>query len=247
VRAAVISDIHGNLEALSSVIADIRNKNIDKVICLGDVVGYGPNPNECIEIVRKECDYCIIGNHEAAVFDALISQEFNDLAKSAIEWTRDNLNSKSIEFINSLAMIKEEGDFTSVHSTPYEPHLWYYISSMEDAIFNFNFFKTKFCLIGHTHVPGVIVMEGNRQEISVLQPISFNYEKDFREDAKFIVNVGSVGQPRDKNSRACYAIIDTSRKNISLQRVPYDIAQYQRKMRIAQMPDFLIQRVAEGV
>ena len=246
-RIAVISDIHGNLEALSSVIVDIRSRNVDKIICLGDVVGYGPNPNECIEKVSAECEYCIIGNHEAAVFDTLISEEFNDLARFAIEWTRENLNSKSIDFIHSLSMTKIEGDFTAVHSTPYEPHLWYYISSMEDAIFNFSFFSTKFCLIGHTHVPGIIVMRDNDKKISVSQPVNFNYEKDFDEDAKFIVNVGSVGQPRDKNPKACYAIIDTDKKVISLQRVPYDIALYQRKMRVAGMPEFLIQRVVEGV
>lgn len=246
-RVAFISDIHGNLEALASVMLDIRGKRVDKIVCLGDVIGYGVNPNECIAMVEAECAYSIIGNHEAAVFDMLISNDFNDLAKYAIEWTREHLSYKSVNFINSLTMVKEDGEFTSTHSTPYEPHLWYYISSIEDAVFNFNFFNTKFCLIGHTHVSGIIVMDENDTEVTVLQPVSFNYERDFGRDAKFIINVGSVGQPRDRNPKACYVIIDTDRKHISFERVPYDVVSYQKKMRIAGMPEFLIQRVADGV
>ena len=246
-RIAVISDIHGNLEALSSVISDIRSRCVDKIICLGDVVGYGVNPNECIEKVQTECEYSIIGNHEAAIFDATVFQEFNDLAKSAIQWTRDNLNSRSIDFINSLAIEKIDGDFSFVHSTPYEPNSWYYISSMEDAVFNFNFFSTKFCLIGHTHVPGVMVMENNSTVVSVLRTTEFNYGRDFSENAKYMINVGSVGQPRDKNPKSCYALIDTDTKNIALHRVSYDIVQCQRKMHAAKMPEFLIQRLAKGM
>lgn len=246
-KIAIISDIHGNLEALSSVIIDIKSNNIDKVICLGDVVGYGPNPNECIDVVKAECEYCLIGNHEAAVFDTFVAREFNDLAKSAIEWTRENLSDKSVDYIKSLSMTKTDDDLTLAHSTPYEPYLWYYISSIEDAIFNFSFFSTKFCLIGHTHVPGVIAMRETDSSISVLQPMNFNYKKDFNEDTRFIVNVGSVGQPRDKNPKACYVIIDTDEKTVSFQRVPYDIVLYQKKMRIVGMPEFLTQRVAEGI
>jgi len=245
VRIAIISDIHGNLEALSSVIFDTRSRNVDKIVCLGDIVGYGANPNECVEMIKTECDFCLIGNHEAAVFDDSISREFNDFAQYAINWTRENLTKKSAIYINSLSMSQIFDNFTAVHSTPYEPHLWYYISSVEDAIFNFNFFRTKFCLIGHTHVPGTIVLEENGN-ISVLQPKTFNYGADFPESAKFIINVGSVGQPRDRNPKACYVIIDTDEKELSFLRVSYDVAQYQKKMRNAGMPEFLIMRVAEG-
>ena len=244
-RIAVISDIHGNLEALSSVIFDTRSRKVDKIVCLGDVIGYGASPNECVEMVRAECDFCLIGNHEAAVFDNVVLQEFNEYAKIAINWTRENLTSKASDFINSLSMSQIFDCFTAVHSTPYEPHLWYYISSLEDALFNFNFFNTRFCLIGHTHVPGIIAMEEDGS-VSVLQPKTFNYGAAFSERAKFIINVGSVGQPRDKNPKSCYVIIDTNEKELSFLRVSYDIAQYKRKMRIAGMPEFLISRVIDG-
>jgi predicted phosphodiesterase len=246
VKIAVISDIHGNLEALSSVVLDIRSRGVERIVCLGDVVGYGPNPNECIELVESECDYSLVGNHEAAIFDALIIQEFNDYARYAIEWTRDNLNSKSLNFINSLPIMMVDDVFTAVHATPYEPQLWYYIASMDDALFNFNFFKTKFCLIGHTHVPGIIAMGSPESNISILPQKTLCYAKEFSEKARFIVNVGSVGQPRDKNSKACYVIIDTDKKELSFLRISYDVALYQRKMHAIGMPDFLVNRVADG-
>ena len=245
-RVAIISDIHGNLEALSSVLIDIRDKNVDRIICLGDVIGYGPNPNECINVVETHCEYCLLGNHESAVFDKEIAMEFNKHARFSIEWTRNCLNLKSIDFIKKLEIVKIEEDFTSVHATPYRPGFWSYISSMEEALFSFNFFKTKFCLIGHTHIPGVIVSERRDSNITILPPRSFDYETGFNKDARFIVNVGSVGQSRDKNPKSCYVIIDTDLKKVCFFRVPYDIALYQKKMRIAGMPEFLITRIVDG-
>jgi diadenosine tetraphosphatase ApaH/serine/threonine PP2A family protein phosphatase len=118
---------------------------------------------------------------------------------------------------------------------------------MEDAIFNFNFFRTKFCFIGHTHVPSIIVMEKPGRQIAVLKPRNFNFSLDFPDTARFIINVGSVGQPRDKNPKACYAVYDDEKKMITFNYIPYDIALFQRKMRAAGMPDFLIQRVADGI
>jgi predicted phosphodiesterase len=245
-RIAVMSDIHGNLEALSSVIVDIRNRNVDRIICLGDVVGYGSNPNECIRMVEKYCDYCLLGNHEFAIFDDVSVQEFNKYARLSIEWTRNRLNRKSVNFMKSLELIKVEKIFTAVHATPYNPHSWYYISSADDAQFSFNFFSTKFFFIVHTHVPGIIVSEKMNSNISIFQQRSFNYEAKFQDNAKFIINVGSVGQPRDKNPESCYVIFDTDYKEISFLRIPYDIALCQRKMRSVGIPDFQINRIAVG-
>jgi predicted phosphodiesterase len=241
-----MSDIHGNLEALSSVLVDINGRNVDRIICLGDIIGYGSEPNECVWMVEAYCDYCLLGNHEAAIFDRLVAQEFNKHAHFSIDWTRGNLNQKSVNFIEKMELLKVENEFTAVHATPYRPNSWNYISSMDDARFAFNFFNTKFCFIGHSHVPGVIVSEKDELDVSILPPRSFNYGTGFKQNAKFIVNVGSVGQPRDKNPDSCYVIIDTDLREVSFLRIQYDIALCQQKMRTAGLPVFLINRIAEG-
>jgi len=246
-RIALISDIHGNLEALTAVIADIRNRDVDRIACLGDIVGYGTNPNECVEAIMANCYFCIKGNHDAAILDPQIAKEFNDAARFAIDWTRNTLTQKSKGLMSSFPLSKEEGEFTAVHATPFRPHFWYYITSLDVALLNFNYFKTKFCFVGHTHIPGVIALRPNEPDVSVFAPKSFNYETEFIPSTKFIVNIGSVGQPRDKNPKSSYVILDTQTKEILFKRISYDIAAYQSKMRSAGMPKFLIDRIANGI
>jgi predicted phosphodiesterase len=244
-RIAVISDIHGNLEALTSTLKDIYNHQIEMIICLGDIVGYGPNPNECIHLVMEHCHHTVMGNHDAAVFNPLMAQDFNDNAKFAIEWANHELTKESRKFLRTLPMQHKELDFTAVHSTPYDPHLWYYISSLEDAKFNFNFFNSKFCFIGHTHIPGIIMLNEKSNEISIIKATD-SLDLSKLRDHRFIINVGSVGQPRDRNPKSCYLIIDTESLDISFPRVEYDIKTYQKKMTEIDMPPFLVSRVEEG-
>jgi len=250
VKIAVISDIHANLEALTAVVSDARENGADKMVCLGDVIGYGANPNECLEIVKAECEFCLVGNHEAAISDTSVYAAFNDLAKISIDRTCDVLTQKARKYLASFEMLRVfDGDFTAVHATPFEPHLWRYISDMDDAIRNFDFFDTKFCFIGHTHIPSAVMFGGTAKDcrhFSVLPVETINYGSDFGENTKFIVNVGSVGQPRDKNPKASYVLIDTDAKTLRFMRISYDIERYQQKMRDAGMPDFLTKRVADG-
>lgn len=243
-RTAIISDIHGNQEALSAVLYDIESLNIDEIVCLGDIVGYGPNPNECIQIVKKKCPIILYGNHDAAVLDSLSTQNFNINAKIAIEWTNKQLSEESRKFIESLVISKIDDNKTYVHSTPYEPKMWYYITSVEEAEFNFQFFDTTFCFVGHTHIPVTITLTGDK-EVDVSQEgyLDFSDDDDL---SSYLVNVGSVGQPRDRNSKACYGILDTEAKNFSLRRVQYDIKKCQAKMRKHKLPEFLITRLEEG-
>ena len=242
-RTAIISDIHGNLEALSAVLYDIESLNIDEIICLGDIIGYGPNPNECISLVNSKSPVILLGNHDAAVLDPLSTQNFNINAKIAIEWTSKHLTDQSLDSLKNLPMSKVEDNKTFVHATPYEPRMWYYISSVEEALFNFQFFDTTFCFVGHTHIPVTISLDKNNK-INVSQDGLLDFSKDT--EAHYLINVGSVGQPRDRNPRSSYGILDTDSSIFSLRRVEYDIEKCQAKMKKQKLPEFLISRLTDG-
>jgi predicted phosphodiesterase len=242
-KIAIISDIHANIEALEAVIGDINQQGIDAIICLGDVVGYGANPNECVAVVSKQCPVTLLGNHDAAALGNLSTEHFNIHAKLAIEWTVDHLNSKSSSFLDGLPLAKNSASQTYVHATPYEPKMWYYITSLEEAAFNFQHFSSQFCFVGHTHIPIIIVLD-NKSELYVHQEPQIDYGD--LNDSRFLINVGSVGQPRDHNPDACYGILDDKEKVFCYRRVKYDISKAQAKMKKIKMPEFLIQRLAEG-
>jgi predicted phosphodiesterase len=242
-KIALISDIHANVEALEAVLADIKEQKADEVLCLGDIVGYGANPNECLELVRKHCSLTLLGNHDAAAVGLLSTQHFNIHAKIAIEWTTENLKKGSHDFLKTLPLKENRSSHTFVHATPYEPNMWYYITSLEEAAFNFQFFDTGFCFVGHTHIPIVIVLE-QEKEVYVHQGETLDWSN--LSNVRFLINVGSVGQPRDRNSRSCYGIIDSEAKTFTYRRVAYDVPRAQAKMRKIKMPEFLITRLEEG-
>lgn len=242
-RLAIISDIHGNLEALETVLADIDSQNIDEVLCLGDVVGYGVNPNECLDAVRERCSILLLGNHDAAAVGMLSTHHFNIHAKIAIEWTTQALSKAAKTFLQALPLRKVQHQHTFVHATPYEPNMWYYITSLEEAAFNFQFFETQACFIGHTHIPIMIVLD-KEKELYVHQDGAIKF--DDKPDCRFLINVGSVGQPRDRNPNACYGIIDDEARTFEHRRLTYDVAKTQNKMRKEKMPEFLIMRLQDG-
>jgi predicted phosphodiesterase len=242
-RIAIISDIHGNFEALEAVFSDAIIQKVDEIVCLGDIVGYGANPNECIDLVKKKCPLCILGNHDAAAIGLLSTDHFNVHAKIAIDWTVDNLAEEKKTFLGSLPLKKTKEERTFVHATPYDPNMWYYITSLEEAAFNFQFFNTTFCFVGHTHIPIIIVLE-NEKEVYVHQGSSVNWGG--MSQARFLINTGSVGQPRDRNPKSCYGILDTEAKSFTFRRIDYDIAKAQGKMRKIKMPDFLVTRLKDG-
>ena len=242
-RIAIISDIHANLEALNAVMDDIETRDVDTVICLGDIVGYGVSPNECVEVVRKRCPVVLLGNHDAAAIGTLSTQHFNIHAKIAIEWTSAALSKGSTAWLQSLPLREVEGEKTYVHSTPYEPGMWYYITSLEEAAFNFQFFETRLCFIGHTHIPIIIVLD-KEKELYVHQDSSIDYRA--LDEARLLINVGSVGQPRDRNPQSCYGLLDTEAQLFRHHRVSYDVKKAQARMRKQKMPEFLITRIADG-
>jgi predicted phosphodiesterase len=242
-RIAIISDIHGNFEALEAVLADSSQQKVTEIVCLGDIVGYGANPSECIDLIKNKCPLRILGNHDAAAVGLLSTDHFNVHAKIAIDWTVEHLTAAEQSFLRALPLKKNKMDFSFVHATPYDPNMWYYITSLEEAAFNFQFFNTTFCFVGHTHIPIIIVLD-NEKEVYVHQGTSINW-KDMTQ-ARFLINTGSVGQPRDRNPKSCYGIIDTEAKSFSFRRVDYDISKAQNKMRKIKMPDFLITRLKDG-
>jgi predicted phosphodiesterase len=242
-RLAFISDIHANLEALEAVLEDISKNNIDEVICLGDIVGYGANPNECVEIVSQRCPVSILGNHDAAAVELLSTQHFNIHAKIAIEWTSQTLKAANRTFLASLPVKKTRDFMTLVHATPYEPNMWYYITDLQEAAFNFQFFNNRICLVGHTHFPRIIVLERG-EEICVHPEQSFTYKNS--DNVRMLVNIGSVGQPRDRNPKSSYGILDTELCEFQIHRVAYDVEKAQAKMKKIKMPEFLVNRLADG-
>jgi diadenosine tetraphosphatase ApaH/serine/threonine PP2A family protein phosphatase len=242
-KTAIISDIHANIEALNAVFADIETHGIKEIICLGDVVGYGANPNECCALIRKNCPVTILGNHDAATIGGLSTAHFNIHARVAIEWTTEHINKASKEFLENLPLAKNSENRTYVHATPYDPRMWYYITSLEEASFNFQFFSTTFCFVGHTHIPLIIVLDENK-ELFVHQEERIEFSAF--PNARFLINVGSVGQPRDHNPDSCYGIIDDEEGTFALRRVKYDIGKAQQKMKKIKMPEFLVTRLQDG-
>ncbi|MFQ5602764.1 MAG: metallophosphoesterase family protein [bacterium] len=240
-KYAIISDIHGNLEALESVLKDIDNKQIDSLICLGDLIGYGPNPNECVDIVKEKADYILAGNHDYAPLGKLDLSYFNPWARNAIEWTADHLTQETKDFLLNLPLKVELDGFTIVHSTPAHPEDWNYIITIGDAVQNFPDFRGQICFIGHSHVP-MIISVNEKEDYRVIRNDSISIDPDLR----YIINVGSVGQPRDFIPKAAYAIYDASAKTYELRRVGYNIAVTQNKIMESGLPHFLAERLELG-
>jgi len=237
-KIAIISDIHANIEALTVVLDDIKQKQVDAIYCLGDVIGYGPNPVECLERVRNECEFSLLGNHEEAVLFGAFG--FNVAARQAVEWTRERLTptffggrlrKERWEILNDLPLCYTEGDYLFVHASPMDPTMDYILKSDTEDVFGEvpekirNIFDQidKVCFVGHTHMPGIIT-----EESRWFSPDDFGLTWEYKNGERIICNVGSVGQPRDRDERACYVIFTD--ECITYHRVTYDFKETQRKI-----------------
>ncbi len=237
----IFSDIHGNLEALQSVIDEIDREDDCIPICLGDIVGYGPNPRECIEEIRKRNIISLAGNHDHAAIGKMDISYFNPFAKEAVLWTRNVLESKDVEFLHTLPIYKVLDNMTFVHATPCDAEQWNYLFTMYEAQHNFECFSTQICFVGHSHHP-IFILQKENKECAVDPHQIIN----LREDYKYIINVGSVGQPRDGNPSPAFVIYNLSTQTIELKRVQYDIKKTQDKMRKFSLPNYLIERLELG-
>jgi predicted phosphodiesterase len=239
----IIADIHSNLEAFEAVLEDAqRHGGFGHTWCLGDVVGYGPDPLACIKLLRQLDPVCVSGNHDQAAVGKIDIGDFNSDAAIANRWTAGQLSDEDREFLLGLPDLVVKDNFTIVHGSPRQP-VWEYIAHSFTAADNFRCFDTRFCIVGHTHVPFLFKHDG----VEVREGILHDGDMLVLGDNRLIINPGGVGQPRDRDPRASYAIFDAEEMVLHNYRVTYDVAATQEKMEKAGLPDFLVSRIAWGV
>lgn len=242
-KIAILSDIHGNLEALESVLIEISRRKIDKIICLGDLIDYGPNPNEVIEITKRECDIIVMGNHDYAVIDESITKNFSPVARSSMIWTLNVLEEENKIFISSLKLEENFKDIYIVHACPKYPLDWTYILNVNDAKIYFQYVDNFITLIGHTHIPAIYKKKFSYVEHIIPNPFE-KYHLD--ENYQYMLNPGSVGQPRDGDYRASFAILDLENLTFEIIKVDYDIRKTKKKILESDLPQILAYRLESG-
>lgn len=238
-KIAVISDIHANFEALASCISAIKDLKADKIICLGDLIDYGAQPNECIEIAKKYCDVVVLGNHDEAQFNYNLVNSFGEYAYISSLHTRTIIKNTHIEYLKTLPYTYNFDNMLFVHSSPENPREYDYVLSEYDAFRNFNYFSEKFCFIGHSHYPQVFKLKNNR--------ISFSNKLSYEDGARYIINVGSIGQPRDKNPKLCFCIFDTDTYELKYVRIKYPAEIAAEKIIKSGLPEALGERLLKGI
>jgi diadenosine tetraphosphatase ApaH/serine/threonine PP2A family protein phosphatase len=241
-RYAILADIHANLAAFTAVLDDInRRGGADELWCLGDVVDYGPDTSECINLLRQQKHVCVAGNHDLAAIGRLELAGFNPDAAAACRWTRQHLTPEDIDYLGGLPPVLKRGDFTLVHASPRDP-AWEYLLSEESATANFRHFDTPFCLIGHSHQPLAF-----REESGAGKYVP--WPEDGRitlGEKRMILNPGSVGQPRDGDPRAAWLELDTEAWLVRFHRVEYDIDRAAGAITAAELPEHLARRLYIG-
>jgi predicted phosphodiesterase len=240
-RLALISDIHGNLEALTAVLEDVEKQSVDKIHCLGDVVGYGSDPVACLKLVIQNCDIRLMGNHEYVVLGLESMEFYTYVAQTAAEWTRKQLSDYEFSLISDFEMERTVDDLHLVHASPFKPEQWHYILSPEEAALAFEHLKENICFHGHSHIPLVFSEVPDSQP---RQKIGHSFIPS--PENRYLINIGSVGQPRDNDPRACYVTFDAVEREVTYHRVEYDIKSAQKKMAQAQLPEMLISRLSSG-
>ena len=242
-RIAVLSDVHANLAALEAVRADLPD--VDGVWVLGDIVGYGPQPNEVIATLQEMGTRSVLGNHDGAAIGTVDAAYFNADARTAIEWTAGAINENARAYLATLPEVRRDGDLTAVHGSPRDP-IWEYITSSSIAAANFDYFETPCCLFGHTHLPiAYRLVNGAVEAIPGLdgEVVSLG-------GGRSLINPGSVGQPRDGLPDAAYAIIElheaADERTVAFHRVRYDVDRTQRLMRDIGLPARLVERLSYG-
>jgi predicted phosphodiesterase len=251
-RIAVISDIHGNLHALLAVLSRLDQLGVDDVVCLGDVVGYGPNPRECFDLASERCSAIVRGNHDEGVLDRASLADFNGLARAALVWTRSALDRPRIEAIAKWPIsVPLRGFATCVHDSPH-PGTAAYVHDARAAAYAFRGLEMAVCLVGHTHVPVSFECEAMYSGDAIdprsvrARPLRHGDVVELDPGCRYILNPGAVGQPRDADPRASFAVLDLDRCTFTLHRESYDIAGAQIAMQRAGLPTLLAQRLAVG-
>jgi|TARA_B100002003_G_C14137523_1_gene547127 putative phosphoesterase len=251
-RYGIISDIHSNLEALNTSLDFL--KFVDKIICLGDIVGYGANPNECVELIKKNDVLCVKGNHDAVITGELSLDKFNEIAYLALKWTMDKLTDENKKFLKGSNLVEQYKNLVFCHGSLEKPENINYVFDEKDiATLKYvgeEIPKWDICFIGHTHAP-IIAKVKDKEHINLKEDISYLKVADLEfnlelKGYKHIVNVGSVGQPRDWDWRSCYFTYDSENQRLEYHRVEYELAKAQRKIVDAGLPVRLAKRLEIG-
>jgi putative phosphoesterase len=240
-RIAIISDIHSNLEALQKVEELINKMDVDKIVCLGDIVGYGANPQECLKIVRELTPHIVMGNHDQAAASLAYTKTFTPFAKTAAVWTNAMLSESEKKFLLNLPLSIELEGITFVHASPHKPSEWKYVTTEEEAFENFGHMKTGICFIGHSHVAKIYSSDWESLNIS-----NNIHSRKLMKGTKYIINPGSVGQPRDLDWRLSFGIIDTTSMVFEFVRSEYDVHTAADKILKAKLPKYLAERLPLG-
>jgi predicted phosphodiesterase len=240
-RYAILSDIHANLEGLTQVLSALRKDSIDSYYCLGDIVGYGVNPNECIDQIRNIDPVFLAGNHDWAAAGLLPLDYFNTYAQEAMAWTQGVLTGENKDFLKSLELVFSDNRMTMVHGTLNNPGDFNYMFNSGIARETFDSMQTDICFVGHTHVAGVFVQEAEGH-------VYFNARRlvSIERGKRYIINAGSVGQPRDYDPKAAYCVFDTDKMTVEIKRSAYDVAGARRKILDIGLSHFLADRIIVG-
>jgi len=240
-RCGVFSDVHGNLEAFEAVLKALSKERIDTYLYVGDVVGYGADPRACIALLKKlQPSALIAGNHEWGVLGLLDLDYFNEYAEAAIQWTRHLMTKDELEYLKSFGLLFEAKDFTLVHGSLGQPARFNYILDSDDAELTLKLSRTPLTFVGHSHAAGFFCFEDG----VVRQPRGPKFV--IQSERKYVVNVGSVGQPRDGDPRAAYVIYDDKERSVEIKRVEYNVKAAQDKIGKAGLPAWLASRLAQG-
>ncbi|MCK5451479.1 MAG: metallophosphoesterase family protein [Candidatus Omnitrophica bacterium] len=213
----VFADIHGNIQAFNSVARGFSRHDKSEIICVGDIVGYGADPEGCIDLVRELGAKCVLGNHDAALVKKVDITRFNQYAAQAILWTEKNISQRGLDYLDGLDLVFGNEYFDVVHGSLNDPERFEYLLDKTDARRTFKVLKQKICFVAHTHIP--MVFSYSKCLVERLPGKTFILDKD----ARYVVNVGSVGQPRDNDPRACYCTYDTDKQEVSFHRLEYDV------------------------
>ena len=239
-RYGIFGDIHSNIEAFDAVLAALDNESCDELYCLGDVIGYGANPKECLDRIRERRINTVAGNHDLAAVGRFDLSFFNSSAREAAVYAMQKLAPIDLEFLNSLPLTLTTPDFSIVHASPHKPDHFEYIFTVVQAEEAFEAIESPVTFIGHSHVPVIFYRDPGKTD--------YSQDKEFylRRQRDIIFNCGSVGQPRDANPDACYVIFDTNVAKMRLERVPYDVDAAASKIIDADLPMILAERLYKG-
>jgi diadenosine tetraphosphatase ApaH/serine/threonine PP2A family protein phosphatase len=244
-RVAVLTDIHSNRQALEAVLAAVEAAGVDQTWCLGDMVGYGADPDACTKLVRERCDTCLVGNHDLAVLGALDTSTFSETAAAAVEWTRENVGEETLEFLGELEPTASQGGVGLFHASPRDP-VWEYVLSSDQAEAGFEAQEERVGLIGHSHIALFFVRASATRPGYVQGAQAEDGLEIELPDGQWLLNPGSVGQPRDSDPRAAWLELDTDAWTARWHRVEYDIGAAAKAIRAAGLPPALADRLDVG-